>query len=236
MRRDVVIFSILLFSAVNFLDAYNLPLDFNPTDEDLRSVNLLSNEQNKALPCSAGKSNSNTVSKRQTTNCVGVDCGDNGTNDNVAPESPTTDNQPLRLDDLTHNPEGSLELAINLNSGSQDNLFSDGNKDWNNAVPNFPLNDATTNILSSAPNGPNTLDQAGTDVFDDVTDGALSDAFEIAAKPKPALIVDQDPTTGYVFVFARFESASMLTNPSGSPSRLHVWCHQKTSPMPIWFV
>lgn len=237
MRRDVF-FSISLVAVIDFLNASTLPLDFQPTGQDLQFVNLGPEVQNRPLPCFGESPDSSIVNKRQeTTNCIGGNCG---ANDNVVPESSITKNQPVKWNDLFDNREESPELAVNLDSGSHDNMFSDGNKDWNNAIAYMPFNDAITNIPSSAPNEHNTVDQTEPDIFRGA-DGALNDAFEIAAKkapqttPKePPPFVNQDPTTGYVVIWASVEYVSILMNSTGSPSRTHVLCHQMTSPTFIW--
>lgn len=192
MRRDII-YSILLISAVDFLDAYTLPLDFNPTEQALNLVKGFV-VQRRQLPCSDGRSFSRMFSKRQkTADCVGQDCG---LNDEVIPESPTIDNQPVKWNFPFSNQEEPLELAVNLSAGSDEDIFSDVNKDWNNAIANAPLNDATTNIPASAQNG--RLDQIEAKISDGGADYTLNDAFEIAD-------IEQDPTTGYVFIYASFE-------------------------------
>lgn len=233
MRRDVV-FSILLVSVIDFLNAYKLPLDFEPTDQDLQLVNLSPDVQKGPLPCSVGSQYLSIVNKRQkTTDCVGADCG---ANNNVVLKSPITRNQPVKWNHLFDKREESPELAVNLESGSQDNMFIDENKDWNNAIANVPINDAIISIPSSAPIEHNTLDQTEADIFGGRTDGALNDAFEIAALPakpapkEPASIINQDPTTGYVIIWASFEYVSILINSTGSPSRTHVLWHQIPRP------
>lgn len=232
MRRDLYLL-LLLFIAIDFLDAYTLPLDSEPTDLDLQWANLDS-VQNRPLPCYAGRSYVRMVKKRQkTTGCIGENCG---ANDGMIPETSATDDQPVKQNDLVDNPGESFELAANLNSGSQGNIFNDGHQNWDDAIASLPLNDAATNIPPSAPTGQNTLDQTETEVSDSMADGALNDAFEIATLPKnPASIIEQDPETGYVFILAKFDSARILTNPTESPWRVHVCCHPKTSRMPIWF-
>lgn len=196
MRQNTV-HSIWLVSAIGFLNAYTLPSDFKPTEQDLQFVNLGPVVKNRSPPCSPQGSYLGIVDKRQkTTDCVG-DCG---VNDNVIPESPTIDYQPIKWNTLPGNWENPLELAVNLNSESQDNIFSDGDKDGNNAITKVGLNDATTNILLGDPREHSTLDQTEEHISDGGAGGALDDGFEIAAQKKPGPTVDQDPTTGYVFI------------------------------------
>lgn len=170
------------------------------------------------------------VNKRQeAANCVGKQCGPNG---DAVFESPTSNNQPVKWSYPSGKQEESFELAVNLNSGSENNAFSDGNENWNNAIPNPPFNDATKEILPSAAIG--YLDLEDAKIPDGKPDGTLDDHFEVATPKKdPAPIVDQDPLTGYVLTRASFETVSILTNSTGSPSRIHVSCHHKADEMPI---
>ena len=231
MRQDVVC-SILLFSAVGFLDVYTLPLDFKPTERELQPVNLGSVLQTEQLPCFAGRSYLSMVNKRQeAAGCIGEYCGPNA---DAVSEPLTIDNQPVKWNYPSGNQEEPLEFAVNLNSGSENSAFSDGNEYWNNAIPNPPFKDATKEILPSASIGYLDLGEAKIPEGDPY--GTLDDHFE-AAKPKkdPAPTVDQDSLTGYVLSRARFEIVSILTNSAGSPSRIHVLCHHKANGMLIWF-
>lgn len=199
MRRDII-YSILLISAVDFLDAYTLPLDFNPREQELELVKSFV-VQKRQLPCSDGRSFSRMFNRRQkTADCIGQDCG---LNDEVIPESLTIDNQPVKWNFPLSNQEEPLELAVNLIAGSDEDSFSDVNKDWNNAIANAPLNDATTNIPASARNG--RLDQIEAKTSDGGADYTLNDPFEIAATKSSAPVIEQDPTTGYVFIYASFQ-------------------------------
>lgn len=231
LRQDVVC-SLLLFSAVGFLDVYTLPLDFKPTKRELQPVDLGSVLQSEQFPCFAGRSYLSIVSKRQeAAGCIGEYCGLNA---DAVSEPPAIDNQPIKWNYPSGNQEEPLEFAVNLNSGSENNAFSNGNEYWNNAIPNPPFNDATKEMLPSASIG--YLDLGEAKIPDDKPDGTLDDHLE-AAKPKkdPSPTVDQDSLTGYVLSRARFEIFSILTNTTGSPSRIHVLRHPKANGMLIWF-
>lgn len=195
MRR-ILTYSVLLFFhfAIGFLDAYTLPLDIQSTEQDLQPVNLDSVVQNTPQSCTGGGSLLKVVNKRQTTDCVAVDCG---ANDYGFPESPPTDNQAVKWNYPFGNQEASLEVPVNLDAGSYENLFSDENNDSND----FTLNDATTNILGSPSNEQDTPDQVEASISDISADGMGNGAFEIATKKKDrAAPFDQDPTTGFVFI------------------------------------
>ncbi|MCJ1428110.1 hypothetical protein MMC29_006018 [Sticta canariensis] len=178
---------------MGLLDAstLSLPLDIQSTEQDLQPVNLGSVIQNRPQLCSGGGPFLNMVNKRQkTTDCVAVDCG---TNDYGFPESPMTDNQPVKWSYPFGNQEESLEVPVNLDGGNHENLFSEENNDWDD----FLLNDATTNIFLSSSNEQGTLDQVEASISDITTDGTGNGAFEIATKKKdPASTFEQDPTTG----------------------------------------
>ncbi|MCJ1262329.1 hypothetical protein MMC22_002199 [Lobaria immixta] len=131
--------------------------------------------------------------RHETADCVGHDCG---LKDEVIPESPTIENLPVKWNFPFSSQEEPLELAVNLVAGSDEDSFSDSNKDWNNAIANGPSNDATTNIPPSARDG--LLDQIEAKISNGGADDTLNNAFEIAATPKktPAPVIEQDPTTG----------------------------------------
>lgn len=196
MRRDII-YSTLLISAINYLDAYTLPFDFKPTEQELKLAKG-SVVQKREPPCFDGRSFSGMFSKRhETADCIGQDCG---LKDEVIPGSPTIDNLPVKWNFPFSSQEEPLELAVNLVAGSDEDSFSDSNKDWNNAIANGPSIDATTNIPPSAQDG--RLDQIEAKISDGGADDTLNNAFEIAATPKksPAPVIEQDPTTGYVFI------------------------------------
>ena len=231
MIQDVV-FSILLFSTVGFLDAYTLPLDFKSTEQELLPGDLGSVLQNGQFPCFAGRSYLSMVNKRQEAfSCVGEQCGPNG---DAGFEFHASDNQPVKWRYPSGQQEESLEFAVNLNSGNENNAFIDGNENWNNAIPNPPFDDATKETLPSASIG--YLDLGDAKTPDGKPDGTLDDHFEVAMPKKDsAPTVDQDSLTGYVLTRQSFEPVSILTNSTGNPSRIHVSCHHKVDEMLIWF-
>ena len=186
--------SVLSFSIIGFLEAYalSLPLDIQSTEQDLQPVNLGSVVQNKPQLCSGGTPLLNMVNKRQkTTDCVGIDCG---ANDYGFHESPTTDDQLVKSNNIFGNQEESVDVPVDLDAESRENLFGEENNDWED----FPLNDATTNIFLSSSNEQDTPHQMEASISDIRTDGTGNGAFEIAANRNPALTFEQDPITGFV--------------------------------------
>ena len=209
MRR-ILTLSALLFSTIGSLDAYtlSLPLDIQSTEQDLQPVNLASVVQNRLRPCSGERPPLNMVNKRQTTDCVAGNCG---ANDYGFHESPTSDNQPVKLSYPFGNQEDYLEVPVNLDAESHENPPSEENND----LGDFPLSDATTNVFSSSSNEQDTPGQVESSISDIRTDGTGTGVFEIATSPKDS--VEQDPTTGFVLIRASFQSFSILTNTTGSP-------------------
>ena len=208
IMRRILTFShlFLLFSTIASLDAYtlSLPLAIRSTEaQDLHPVNDGSVVQNDPQPCSGGGPLLNMINKRQTTDCVGMNCG---TNDFGFQEPQKSDNQPGRWSYPFDNQEESLKVPVNLDAESHEDLSGEENDVWDE----FPWNAATVNLFPSSPNEQDTPDQMEASISDVKTDDTGNGAFEIAAKKKQDSTIEQAPTfeqdltTGFVLIWASF--------------------------------